>query len=93
MESVDWDRFELDPLAEEIRASRGGPDGERTIWALEQALHAARVDQQLLEYLLSATVCLLARAEGCSPRTVLETFFRRSVPDETWRERFLPLFE
>jgi hypothetical protein len=88
---MDWDRFDLEPLAEQIRLSRDGPDGERTIWALEQALDAARIDEQLLEYLLTASVCLLARVADCSPRTVLEEFFRRSVPDEVWRERFLPL--
>ena len=91
MSSVDWDRFDLAPLADEIRGSRSGPDGERTIWALEQVLGTARIDERLLEYLLTATVCLLARIEGCSPRTVLEMFFRRSVPDETWNDRFRPL--
>jgi hypothetical protein len=40
-----------------------------------------------------ATVCLLARSEGSTPRTVLETFFRRSVSDEEWRGRYAGLFE
>ena len=93
MATIDWHQFDLEPLVEEIRAHRDGPDGERTIWALEQALGAARVDEQLLEYLVTASVCLLARVADCSPRTVLELFFRRSVPDEVWRERFLPLFD
>ena len=92
MDTLDWHGFDLEPLAAEIRADTAAPDGERTIWAFEHALLAARVDEQLLEYLLTASVCLLARVQGCSPRTVLETFFRRSVPDEVWRERFLPLF-
>jgi hypothetical protein len=93
MTTIDWDEFDLEPLCAEIRAGGGGPDAERTIWAFEQALQAARVDETLLEHLLTATVCLVARAQGCSPRTVLESFFRRSVPDETWRERFLPLLD
>jgi len=27
------------------------------------------------------------------PRTILEAFFRRAVPDEVWRQQYLPLFE
>ena len=92
VDTVDWHEFDLEPLAAEIRAETTAPDGERTVWAFDHALCAARVDEQLLEHLLAACVCLLARVEGCSPRTVLESFFRRSVPDEVWRERFLPLF-
>jgi hypothetical protein len=91
--TIDWDSFDLEPLAADIRASTVGPDAERTIWAFEHALQAARVDSMLLENLLTAAVCLLARADECSPRTVLETFFRRAVPDEIWRERFLPLLD
>jgi hypothetical protein len=91
MSAVDWDTFDLEPLAEEIRATRNGPDAERTIWAFEQVLAAARVDELLVEHLLSAAVCLVARAADRTPRDVLELYFRRSVPDEVWRERYLPL--
>ena len=42
-------------------------------------------------YLLAAAASLLAGAEGSSPRTVFETFFRRSVSDEEWRERYAAL--
>jgi hypothetical protein len=93
MSTIDWDSFELEPLAAEIRGGGGGADAERTIWAFEQVLAVARVDGILLEHLLTAAICLVARAEECSPRTVLETYFRRAVPDEIWRERFLPLLD
>jgi hypothetical protein len=90
--AVDWDSFDLDALARAVRASGGGPDAERMIWAFEEGLRVARLDPELLSYLLAATTCLLARLEGCSPRDVLEVFFRRSIPDEEWRDRYLPLF-
>ena len=75
------------------RATRNGPDAERTIWAFEQALAAARVDELLVEHLLSAAICLVARAADRTPRDVLELYLRRSVPDEVWRERYLPLLD
>lgn len=93
MSVVDWHGFDAERLAGEIRVGTGGADAEKTVWAFEQALGAARVDEGLLEYFLVASVCLLAKAWECSPRSVLEAFFRRSVPDELWRERYLPLFE
>jgi hypothetical protein len=90
--AVDWDGVELEPLARVLRAHRSGPDAERMIWAFEEALRVARLDPELLSYLLAATTCLLARLDDCAPRDVLEAFFRRSIPDEEWRERYLPLF-
>jgi hypothetical protein len=92
MRAVDWDAFDLDSLAEAVRARGHGPDSERMIWAFEEALRVARLDPELLPYLLAALTCLLARVEECSPRDVLEAFFRRSIPDEEWRARYLPLF-
>ena len=92
MASVDWDSFDLDPLAAAVREQGAGPDAERMIWAFEEALRIARRDPEQLSYLLAAVTCLLARVEDCSPRDVLETFFRRSIPDEEWRGRYLPLF-
>jgi hypothetical protein len=89
---VDWNSFELDGLAAAVRAQGDGPDAERMIWAFEEAVRVARIDPELLSYLLAALTCLVARAEGCSPRDVLESFFRRSIPDEEWRGRYLPLF-
>jgi hypothetical protein len=88
-----WDDFDLNLLAAEVRATTPAPDAEKTIWAFEKALRVARVDDGLLEYLLVATVCLLAQSEGSTPRTVLETFFCRSVSDEEWRSRYARLFE
>lgn len=91
MDTLDWDAFDLTRLAGELRARRIGPDGEKMIWAFEEALRVARIDRHLLDYVLVAAVCLIARADGISPRQVLEAFFRRSVSDREWRERYLPL--
>ncbi len=82
MDTYDWDAFDLDKLAAELRADPGGAEGERLIWAFEEALRIARAGDDLL-----------ARAEQTTPRTVLEGFFRRSASDESWRERYLPLFQ
>jgi hypothetical protein len=92
MTDMDWDRLELDDLVRELRENVGGPDGEKMIWAFEQAIRVARIDPELLEYMLAAVVCLLARSSDDSPRAVLEDFFRRSITDQEWRERYLPLF-
>jgi len=89
---IDWSRFDLDELAEELRDTQPGPDTERMIWAFERALVAARADEQLLDYLLAASTCLTAASTGQSPREVLERYFRRSVSDQVWRDRYLPLF-
>ena len=43
--------------------------------------------------MLAAAVALSAVVEESSPRTVLEQWFRRSLPDDVWRERYLPLFQ
>ena len=90
---MDWDRFELDALAHEIRASGKPADAEKMIWAFEEAVRVARIDPELLSYQLAALTCLIALLEGGSPRDVLEAFFRRSVADDDWRDRFLPLFD
>jgi hypothetical protein len=92
MAAVDWEAFDLERLAAALRSRGGGPDAERMIWAFEEGLRVARLDPELLSYLLAATACLLARLDDCSPRDVLEAFFRRSIPDEEWRGRYLPLF-
>jgi hypothetical protein len=87
-----WDELDLEPLAEELRETLPGPEQAKTLWAFEEALRVARIDQHLLEHLLVATVCLLARAGGTTPREVLESFFRRSVTDDEWRDRYARLF-
>ena len=87
MASVDWDRFDISELLEELRGSESGPEAERMIWSFEQTLQIARIDEGLLDYMLAAIVCFLARLHDCSPRTVLETFFRRSVSEEACRIR------
>jgi hypothetical protein len=88
----DWDRFDLTPLAQEVRRSSPAPDAERMVWGFERALQIARLDPELLDYVLAAAVCLVARRNECSPRDVLETFFRRSISDDVWKSRYLPLF-
>jgi hypothetical protein len=90
---MDWHSFDLEQLCTELRARPGGPDAEKTIWAFEEAVRVARIDEELLGYQLAAITCVLARLEDASPRDVLEAFFRRSVSDEYWRDRLLPLFD
>ena len=92
MDAFDWDTFDMEKLAVELREDPGGAEAERMIWAFEEALRVARAGDDLLPHFLAATTCLLARAEEITPRTVLERFFRRSASDEAWRDRFLPLF-
>lgn len=88
---MEWDAFEPDKLFASIREHGPAPDAERMVWAFERALEAARIDGELLEHLLVACTCLVARAEGSAPRTVLEHAFRRAVSDEEWHGRFAPL--
>jgi hypothetical protein len=92
MSDLDWEVFDLEKLARELEDDPGGSEGASMIYAFEEALRVARLDERLLSHFMAATVCLLARAEGSTPRTVLEAFFRRSVSDTVWRERYLPLF-
>lgn len=90
---MDWGDFDLDPLKAELRRDCSPSDSERMVYAFERALALARVDPELLPHLFAATACLLARAEGVSPRTVLESYFRRAVSDEQWQRVYLPLFQ
>ena len=78
-----------------IAHTSGG--GEKQLRKLESRLleagaWVARTDDDLLSYLVVAALCLLARLDESSPRAVLEAFFRRSVSDEAWRRKYLPLF-
>ena len=93
MYGYDWDTFDLEKLATELREDPGGAEGERIIWAFEEALRIARAGDDLLPHFLAATTCLLARAEESTPRTVLEGFFRRSASDDAWRDRYRPLLQ
>jgi hypothetical protein len=86
------DEVILDRLGDHLRRTPGGAEGEKMVWAFEQAFRAAAVDEELVGCLLAASVCLIAAAEGSTPRSVLETFFRRAVSDAQWREDYLPLF-
>ena len=89
---MDWADVDLQGLAEELHESTDG-DAERMVRAFDEVLRLVRDDPELLPSLVAASVSLTAFEEGTSPRHVLEQWFRRSVPDEVWRERYLPLFE
>jgi hypothetical protein len=89
---VDWNSFDVEQLTRELRGNLNGPDADKLIWAFEEAVEVARIDDELLSYLVVASLCLLARVDDSSPRAVLEAFFRRSVSDEDWRRTYLPLF-
>ena len=91
MRGFDWHELDLQALFRELRATLPPAEAEKMIWSFEQALTVARVDGDLLRYLLAAVASLLAREEGSSPRAVFEAFFRRSVSDDEWRERYAAL--
>jgi hypothetical protein len=88
---VDWESFDPTPLFEAIREQGPAPDAEKTVWAFERALRVARTDGALVEYLVVASVCLVAYELGETPRTILEQMFRRSVSDRDWQERYAGL--
>lgn len=91
MRGFDWHELDLQALCRELRATLPPAEAEKMIWSFEQALTVARVDGDLLRYLLAAVASLLAREESSSPRAVFEAFFRRSVSDDEWRERYAEL--
>jgi hypothetical protein len=91
MQGIDWHELDLDALASELRSTLPPAEAEKMVWAFEQAVGVARIDGDLLRYVLAATAALIARAEDSSPRTVFEAFFRRSVSDDEWRDRYAGL--
>ncbi|MGH3134508.1 MAG: hypothetical protein ACRDNY_12365 [Gaiellaceae bacterium] len=88
---MNWNAVDPEPLFEAIRQRGPASDAERSVWAFERALVAARIDSDLLRNLLVACVCLVAHEEGETPRTVLEQLFRRAVSDREWNDDFAPL--
>ncbi|MBA3400541.1 MAG: hypothetical protein H0U05_00990 [Actinobacteria bacterium] len=90
---MDWNAVDAERLFAVIRERGPLSDAERSVWAFERALVAARIDGTLLRHLLVACVCLVAHEEGETPRTILERLFRRAVSDGEWREQYAPLFE
>ena len=92
MTVVDWNSFDLEEFTRELHRNLDGPDADKLIWAFEQAIQVARIDDELLSYLVVASLCLLARLDESSPRAVLEAFLRRSVSDDDWHRTYLPLF-
>jgi hypothetical protein len=91
VQGIDWHELDLDALTSELRSTLPPAEAEKMVWAFEQAVGVARVDGDLLRYVLAATTALIARVEDSSPRTVLEAFFRRSVSDDEWRDRYAGL--
>lgn len=91
MNQPNWDELDLEALAHELRGALPAVEAEKMIWAFERALSVARVEGDLLRYLLAATAALVARADGSTPREVFEAFFRRSVTDDEWRDRYAGL--
>jgi hypothetical protein len=91
LRGMDWNTIDPEPLFEAIRQRGPASDAERSVWAFERALVAARMDRELLRHLLVACVCLVARDEGETPRTVLERLFRRAVSDGEWWDEYAPL--
>jgi hypothetical protein len=91
MPDPNWSELDLRALVNELRSTLPPGEAEKMVWAFEQALAAARIDSDLLRCLLAATASLVARAEESTPRAVFEAFFRRSVSDDEWRERYAGL--
>lgn len=91
VQSANWDDLDLSALHDELRSALPQPEAERMIWAFERALEVARIEGDLLRYLLAATASLVARGDGTTPRDVFEAFFRRSVSDDEWRDRYASL--
>jgi hypothetical protein len=89
---MNWSTLDTERLFEAIRDRGPAADAERSVWAFERALVAARIDGALLRHLLVACVCLVAHEDGETPRAVLERLFRRAISDEEWREDYAPLF-
>ena len=90
---LDWHKVRLDTLADELRSTLPPAEAEKMVWAFEQLLAVARIDGDLLRYHLAAAASLIARAEESSPRAVFEAFFRRSVSDDEWREKYASLLK
>jgi hypothetical protein len=88
---VNWNTVDTERLFDAIRDRGPAADAERSVWAFERALVAARMDGALLRHLLVACVCLVAHEEGETPRAVLERLFRRAISDEEWRKDYAPL--
>jgi hypothetical protein len=92
MQQPNWHQIHLGALEEELRTTLPAAEAEKMVWAFERALNVARIDGDLLRYLLSAVASLVARADDTTPRAVFEAYFRRSVTDEEWRDRYAELF-
>ena len=91
MPPVDWNQLDLTALARQLRRGKREREAERLIVAFDHALELARADGAVLDDLLVAVVCLLAHADGVTPRDVLETCFRRAMPDTRWHADLAPL--
>jgi hypothetical protein len=88
---VDWNELDLTALAGQLRGGSRDEDAERMVVAFEHSVALARADESFLDDLLVAVVCLLAHAEGTTPREILERYFRRAMADQRWRAELAPL--
>jgi hypothetical protein len=89
--SIDWNELDLTALAAQLRRGSRDEDAERMVVAFEHAVALARADEAFLDDLLVAVVCLLAHAEGTTPREILDGYFRRAMTDQRWRVELAPL--
>ena len=89
---MNWSSADLEPLFDAIRDRGPASDAERSVWAFERALVAARIDGELLRHLLVACVCLVAHEEGETPRTVLERCFAARSATRSGVTEYAPLF-
>jgi|SRR5581483_5926856 len=87
-----WDPLDLDQLAYLLREVLPDAEVDRILRAYEIVVTVARADASLLPELLGATACVIAVADGVTPRDVAEELFRRAAPDDRWRDVYLPLF-
>ena len=91
MQQPNWDNLNLEALEMELRNTLSGAEAERMVWAVERALAVAGIDGDLLGSPSGDSPHSLAAAETSTPRTVFEAYFRRSVSDEEWRDRYAEL--
>jgi hypothetical protein len=93
VDAADWNGLDLESVAVHLRERAGTRDVEKTVWAFEQALELAREDAELLDYLLTAVVCVIAHMSDTTPREILEIYFRHAPSEARWRSELRPLLD
>ena len=87
MQQPNWDELDLEALEQKLRNTLPPAEAEKMIWC-SRAPSVARVDGDLLRYLLGVVASLVDARTTPTPRAVFEAYFRRSVTDEEWRDRY-----